>query len=214
MNLNQIAKELEQKAEQRDKKGILGYLKEVPDFYASLIDHTNLQILKDECSKLEAKIKDWKWPSLTDKFFDKESLVKWSEGKPVPKHRTIVDDIHTFAELLRSFAKGSRKGMPVAEANLLLRPIIKKDPCIKTKPAAELVGCSESTIVKTAVWKSVKEPLKKGRKPKAQRLTDARLKTTSAEAAKLHKLVDEQYRDSLEDGPKEGRKQRKVHPSV
>ena len=109
MNLNQIAKELEQKADQRDKKGILQTLKELPNFYPSLIQHSNLQFLKDECSKLEIKVKDWKWPSLTDKFFDKESLVKWSEGKPVPKYRTIIDDIYAFADLLRSFAKEDKE---------------------------------------------------------------------------------------------------------
>lgn len=108
MNLNQIAKELKQKAKQRDKKGILRVLKEIPDFYPSLVQHSDHQFLKDECSKLETKVKNW-WPSITGKFYDKESQFKWSEGKPVPKHRTIIDDICAFAELLRSFTKEDKE---------------------------------------------------------------------------------------------------------
>jgi len=204
MNLNQIAKELEQKVKQRDRKGILRTLKKVPDFYASLIDHPNLQILKDGCAKLSAKVEKW-WPALAGKFFDKESQFKWSEGAPVSKHRTVVDDIHAFAELLRSFAKKGRGGMPLDEANYRLRPILKRDPYITAKQAASEVGCSQSTIVKTKSWKSVKEKLDKHHKPKAQRLTDARLRITFEEDAKLQKLIAEQQRDD---------RQSKSYPSL
>jgi len=204
MNPKEIAKEIEQKAKQRDRKGILRTLKKVPDFYASLIDHPNLQILKDGCTKLSAKVEKW-WPALTDKFYDKESLARWSESKPVPKYRTVVDDIHAFAELLRSFTKKHRMGMPLDEANLRLRPVLKRDPYITAELAAAKVGCSKSTIVKTKSWKSVKEKLDKHHKPKAQRLTDARLRITSEEDAKLQKLIAEQQRDD---------RQSKSYPSL
>lgn len=213
MNSNQIAKELENRARQLDRKGILKILNEIPDLYPSLIQHPNLQFLKDECSKLETKVKDWKWPSLTDKFFDRESLIKWSKNKPVPKYRTIIDDVCTFADLIRSFA--NRKGMPLPEANLKLRAVLNKNPYTTSKAAAEEVGCSESTIVNTAAWKTVKEVLKMGRKPRAQRLTDVRLRITPAEQSEIQKLVDEQEKDGLEDSePAQGKKQRRIYPSV
>jgi len=204
MDLNQIAKKFEQKSKQRDRKGILRTLKKMPDVYASLIDHPNLQILKDECLKLEAKVEKW-WPALTGKFYDKESLACWSESKPISKHRTVVDDIHAFAELLRSFAKKGRKGMSLAEANYRLQPILKRDPHIKTKPASIEVGCSKSTIVKTPIWKAVKGELNRGRKPRVQRLTDLRKKITHVEDVDLQKLIDDQEKDD---------KQRKVYPSI
>lgn len=202
-NLNQIAKELEQKARQLNKKEVFQVLKIIPDFYPSLIQHTNLQILKDEQTRLLDKVIDWKWPSLTDKLFNKEILVSYTKGNRTSKPKTIVDDLCAFAELLRSFA--SRKGMPLTEANLKLRPILNKNPYITAKAAAAKVGCSESTIVNTDAWKQVKEGLKKGRKPKAQRLTDTRLKITPVEDAELQKLIDEQEKDSH---------QRKIHPSI
>ena len=204
MNLNQIVKELEQKAKQRDKKGIIELLAKIPELYPLLIDHTNLQVLKAECSKLEAKIKNWKWPSLTGKFYDKETLIKWAEGEPVPQHRTIINDIVGFAKLLRSFTKKSH--ITKEEANIKARPILKENPQITAKELGKQIGCSASLACKLPVWISVKGQLKKGRKPKVQRLTDSLLADVSAEdQAEIKKLTDEQQRDD---------KQRRVHPSI
>lgn len=58
------------------------------------------------------------------------------------------------------------------DANVKVRELLRRKPNATQRELAELVGCSASTVGKTAAWKAVSAKRKSGAKPRAVRFTE------------------------------------------
>ena len=97
--------------------------------------------------------------------------------------------------------KKGRRRVSVKEANVHVTEFLKINPKATVRELSEKIGCSNSTIYKTAAWKAVQRELKKGRTPKRKtvRMTEQRLAEASLKRKENERLLDIQHLKEQQD---------------